>query len=571
MQKLSYPSYEDYTNIPHQYDTNKWLQAIKTVYYMEKNGASRQLAIKEVTAGWGVIEVGDFLNWLKFYEGGNHLKYKFAQLWYTNDSPGYFLHIKKDEPEKDSKNITNEISSAKDAVADELSDSEKKRIIERQRNKIIGRLDSAEKLLRTHEGQLFAGKDFESLLETLYTLKKKIQMINKISFSTRLYEDLIVREANILNKNGFIKAADLLYSIADGEENAAPVIPPKEVKEEKDEEKPSEFLLPTPPPFPQKPTGDPGGVPLTGSGAPQPQQGATQSVVNDNSPTKPELLKTPTKPSKDSIFPDLTEEKPKSKGMKDFTEGMAGGNVSDLAVDDDALEVDDSLEIFDVDDGEIMVEAQLAPPSPTSIPVEKKPLPPPPLEVSEEDIKPQLKEEPKEKKDFDHMIDSVFSNITISDIVEKLEYSSNFFRKREIPRQLAIVDLMLNSVGLSSVFPTLSEATNKALESNNYILTRVDDILSRLRGIIKSDHIDMGKEPEISPEMEELKEKIERQDKKEKEKKELRKQLENKSLEDFKKEEPEIEIGEDLEAPVEKPKAPPAPPKPPIPTPPPAI
>src|SRR5208282_6852066 len=90
----------------------------------------------------------------------------------------------------------------------------KKRIIEKQRQKIIGRLDSAEKLLRSPEGQDFAGTELENLMEAIYSLKKKVQLVNKLSTSTRLYEDMIVREANVLSRRGFVKAANMLYSVA---------------------------------------------------------------------------------------------------------------------------------------------------------------------------------------------------------------------------------------------------------------------------------------------------------------------------------------------------------------------
>ena len=102
-----------------------------------------------------------------------------------------------------------------------MSLSEKKHIIEKQRHKIVGRLDSAEKLLRTRDGQLFAGKELESLMEAIYSLKKKVQLVNKLSVSTKLYEDMIIREANILTKRGYPRASDVLFKIAQG----APITP----------------------------------------------------------------------------------------------------------------------------------------------------------------------------------------------------------------------------------------------------------------------------------------------------------------------------------------------------------
>src|SRR6185436_4792826 len=212
--KKAYPNTDYYVHIPGQHNTEKWLQAVKEVYYKERNGSNRVLAIRQATNGWNPMETYDFLNWLRYYEGATHLKYKFAQLWYENGAPGYFLHVKPDAKKEEPSVEGKDIDMARDAISNEMSSSEKKHIIEKQRNKIVGRLDSAEKLLRTRDGQVFAGKEFETLLEAIYQLKKKLQMVNKISTSTKIYDDMIVREANILSKKGFVKAGNLLLSLS---------------------------------------------------------------------------------------------------------------------------------------------------------------------------------------------------------------------------------------------------------------------------------------------------------------------------------------------------------------------
>jgi hypothetical protein len=125
---------------------------------------------------------------------------------------------------------------------------------------------------------------------------------------------------------------------------------------------------------------------------------------------------------------------------------------------------------------------------------------------------------------------------------------------------------MLDSLGIASYFPSLSEATNKALESNNYISTRVEDILSKLRGSMDSREIDLkgGDSPE-KPEVAGIKQKLKSDEDKEKARKQMRKDQETAELEGKKKETPEVEIEEDLGAPPPPPKAAPAPaPKQPI-------
>ena len=86
----------------------------------------------------------------------------------------------------------------------------------------------------------------------------------------------------------------------------------------------------------------------------------------------------------------------------------------------------------------------------------------------------------------DELLESALSQITMQDIISRLEVLANLFRTREIPRQLAIIDLMMDKLNVSAFFPSLAEASSKSLESNQYALTRVEDILSKLRGSIST-------------------------------------------------------------------------------------
>lgn len=516
----AYPNFDEYMFTPPPRDTKKWIEAVKDIYYKEKTGYDKRSAILSTINKWDEMEKRDFFNWLKFYEEGAHLKYKVAQqMWYEGLNPGYILPFKKDSPP------TVDTNSADDSL-EEISVSEKKRIIEQQRKKIIGRLDSTEKLLRSDEGQMFAGKEFETLLEIIYQLKKKIQLINKKSASTKLYDDMIVKEANVLQRRGFSKAADVLYKLADPMPDATPPTPPTNVS----------------------------GAPTT---VPGDQVGGDRS--NENTPPN----NTP------NLLPTKKEEAP-SEGMGEFLDGLKGGNVTDDTDTND-------LEVMDVDDElEVIKEAQEVPPA---SPPEVAPEPPAPepapipeenLEVIEdappaplpEEENLEVSEDEAPRSNFDSVMDSALKNIKIDDVVIKLEDLAKIFKTREVPRQLALVDMMLDTLGISSFFPSLAEATNKSLESNQYILTRVEDILSKLRGTMATNEIDLTSENPAAqtPDMQTFKNKLIDQDEKEKAKKKMRKELEEKKLQDATKEEPEVEIEEDLSQPTEvAPAAPPVP------------
>jgi len=576
--KKAYPNYDQYMNIPSQHDMKKWMETVQNIYKMEHSGHSRVASIRQATSGWKVTETFDFLNWLRFYEQGAHLKYKMAQLWYENGAPGYFLHVKPDpvkepEPQVTGKDI--------DFAREESSiNAEKRQVIEKQRNKIIGRLDSAEKLLRSPDGQTFAGPELDALMEAIYQLKRKIQMVNKLSTSTRLYEDMIVREANILQRQGFVKAAELLHSTAQAN-NPPPagtgalgginILPPP--------------VSPDSPSAPLNP-GAPGGLPSMGPGMPQNAPagtGAPEVGPNESSPTNLKGVSKGPEPTAGAGPASMAPDQSSPDGIQGFLANMDTSKMTtqdDKAVaDDDELEVHDAAPLEVQDEDHLMVtEGQAVaggidePITTTPAPVRPDPIVPPvmdepatetPLEVTEDDVaQPPASEqgEAPSASDFDAKVDAVFSNITVADVVAKLEDIAKIYKTREVPRQLGVVDMMLDSLGLASYFPALSEAINKSLESNNYISTRLDEILSRLRGAISSGKdIDLRGGGAEKPEVVGIKKNLTDADEKEKRRKQQRKEMEIAELEGGGKEVPEVEIEEDL-----GPKAP-ARPRPPIP------
>lgn len=573
-QRKAYPNFDQYMYIPGQHNTQKWLSAVREIYSMEKENAGRVQAIRQATSGWNIMETYDFLNWLKFHEAGDHLKYKFAQLWYENGAPGYFLHVKPDPPKAQEPAVTGrDIDFARDSIADELTKNERKQIIEKQRNKIIGRLDSAEKLLRSPDGQIFAGKEFEVLMEAIYQLKKKIQLVNKVSTSTRLYEDIIVREANILHKNGFIKAANMLHSLAQTPGQSAGQLDGKPIDNKGG--KIPQAASPDDPTGAGHP-GAPGGLPSMGPGMPQnaPSASVPETGPNEMAPID---MKSPVGPPPTTavVPPSPMPKKEKPKGISEFLENMNTSKLTtteDQAGSEDGLEVDDVISVAESDDYLLVTDAQAVDVPMTTTPAPDRPafrpafipadVPEPPKGETPEAPMAPATEEPLEVteddipvpqginvSDFDSKIDAVFSNITVDDVVAKLEDIAKIFKNREIPRQLGIVDMMLDSLGLATYFPSLSEATNKALDSNNYISTRVEDIISKLRGAMNTKDIDLKSETGDKPEVAGIKNKLQQDADKEKSRKQQRKDQEVAELTGPAKETPKLEIAEDLGVP----------------------
>ena len=82
----------------------------------------------------------------------------------------------------------------------------------------------------------------------------------------------------------------------------------------------------------------------------------------------------------------------------------------------------------------------------------------------------------------DNAIDAALKNIKLPDVIAKLEELVQFYRNRQISRELLIVDLMLEALNISAFFPSMAEAAKSSLDSNQYVLTRLEDVLAKLRG-----------------------------------------------------------------------------------------
>src|ERR1019366_2714977 len=545
----SYPNFSDYMNNNKSYNLGKWMDAMKEVYIKMHLGSTKNAAVAQITKDFPIQEKTEFLDWMRYYESGDHTKYKRAQMqpaYYVNDDINYFLPnpIKSPIPSP-IKSENDQITAAKENAAAQVeaqrqaainSKEEQRKLVEDQRRKILGRLNSAEKLLSCHQGQMFAGPDFERLLIAIYELKKQIQTVNKVSLSMQTTVDLIVRQANVLKKEGFDSASEFFVKFA--------------------QQTPGDFSM------------DLGSTPAGGS---QPQGGG---ALGNNTP---DLSMGGTAPSGDDgggggeitddsaigMFMDNMED----GGLTDFKDVEGEGELDDesgkkdefSAADDNANDVVD-FDLNDVsmgddwnevatenDEGELVVEAQAVGDDleTATSPSAKKPvgrdgnvadnknLDQPANELTVDDVRkrPGIV---NNHNDYDAVIDAAFKNITIQDVVDKLEDINNIFKTREIPRQIAIADLMLSRLGIAQYFIEISEILNKNLDSSQYSLLRLQNVISRLRGSIQTESFDLdGKGRKLSPENEAIRTNLEQSEQKENQRKEVKKQLTDQS--DFEK------------------------------------
>lgn len=534
MIKASYPNYSEYMSTSTVYNLERWTGALREIYVKVRLGLPKEAATETITGSWPKIERHNFRNWMKYYESGEQSKYKTAQSnsYYTNEEANYFLPNPQNRrpvpsPISSLNDIAHDAEQIATRVKPGLSKEEEMQANDAFRRKLISRLNSLEKHLGSHEGYLFAGKEYSNFLQSLYELKKKIQTHGKMSLSTQTCIDLLIKEANILQRKNCPIASDVMVKLA--------------------QQLPGNNG--------QLPMGD---LPAGGS--------IPQGLGNLGAPT-PEM----------GIPPEKAVEEP-SAGIDGFLENLEGGSITDteeLSLEDNVTIEEDTVEVdpLNYSDGELFVEAQLAPepaPGAKPSPSAKGKLPP------QQKIKPQPindETDPTEDSgmsDFDTLVNSAFDKLKMEDLLKKLQDISLIFKKKEINKQLALADLMMSKLQLTPYFPNFSEIQQKQLDATNYSLTRMNEIISTIQGSVGKQNIDLTKqEDQTDPEVQLLKRHLENEETKEKDRKQARKDIEQQKLnvnnntdkEELEIESPATELAE-APAKVEAPAVPPA--KPPV-------
>jgi hypothetical protein len=144
---------------------------------------------------------------------------------------------------------------------------------------------------------------------------------------------------------------------------------------------------------------------------------------------------------------------------------------------------------------------------------------------------PEATERPVDNTD--DVIEAALKNVSIEDVVNRLEMLVSIYNQREISRQLAILDIMMDRIGLASYFPQLGESMSKALEANQYIGNRLQEILGKVKGSMEtpgaSEWIEVRQQN--NPETEGMRQRLDQKQQQEEKRKEMRKEREAAKLE----------------------------------------
>ena len=429
-----------------KYDVNKWRSAINDIHMRSKIFGNKKDAVDFVTKDWrDMDEKLAFERWLKFYEQKGHLKYKLAQHITTDNISlpmklQYIPGLSKEEPRI-------ERANERDYELDERN----KFILQNTKGKLLGRIDSAIKILHSNIGMDFAGKDYSKLVDTLLSLKGDIMKIK----SSLMIDDLIFRAGTSLN-NSSSNVKELFIKIAQ---------------------------LPELPTSPEVATADSGqeGKKEEPKASSDGNKAITEFVQNSVS----NVFKSIKEDYKDNLIELEDKQKfawyqtntPEFLYFKKIANQLSSLIKSAKNLKNITITAQEAVPATPVAP---KVEVPITQPeAQVEVPVEEKE----PLKTLEEKLEESTKGKPDKENpslDVSDSIDEAFDNIKLTDVIKNLQALSRVFKNREIARQLSIIDLMLNKLGISGFFPALAEATRSALESNQYCQTRVDEILSKL-------------------------------------------------------------------------------------------
>lgn len=421
MSKIAYPNEDFGLHKEQPRNVQKWIKSMSDIFQLTSRGFDFKDAFGKITEQWDVMEKLDFKNWINFYQEKAQEKYKFAQFSGFDNGPGSY--VPNMNSLKGNLGLKQPDMTPYSNLSPEDAEANKQALVKQKIQAIISRLSAAEKLATNPDVQVALKKCIDmSLVEwlsMLQQLKREIQLAPMRATSFSLADDIIVKNANRCIAAGKYDAGILLIKIAQGLPGVGGDIPAM----------------------------NPAVVPM----AVQPNMPADGS----NSGTE---------------------------AIQEFLKNMNG----DIASSDDE-EVDEEDE-----DALITVTAQAAPTAPVAPPAPMEQAVPedieldqeiePALEVSEEDMAPNEPVRPEETSDETDPIDLALENISLGDVVARLEGIASLFKNRQIARQLSIIDLMMDKLGIAPFFPTLAEAMRSALESNQYCQSRVEEILAKLRG-----------------------------------------------------------------------------------------
>jgi hypothetical protein len=584
--KTAYPNYAMSEPMRQSYDINKWIASVKQIYSLINQGYSREQSLEHVLNNWEIGESMSFKKWLSFWETNQQNKYKTAGMYESPEVPGLVIpniiepqHLKAKLP------IPKTVSKLPGLALNDVSDVRTR--VEKQRSKLVSRLNAAEKMLASMDGQLFAGDDQELMLRLLQDLKRKIQTSNKLSTKSSLFEDFIHRTANLLDLNNKPKGASFFRKIAQDmnfplPDMGAPSAPTggsaspfgaptptsdgtsgdkqptydflqeffnnlkrglssesdkeRDKKKEQEEDQKLNKLekepLPTPAPAPAPVPTNPETPEAKKSKLPTPPPAnPVQAFFEDEDELVVYAQDVPEQISE--IIPETLQTLRNVIAVIDLVHIPNQKNYASIVLKKIAsseFEYNQTKEIFDnIINKSFEISNVLK--SLSSV-LNQMFSNKDGLVVYAQDFSlptgTKTNPIPKHTQDgLSETIENALNNVTVNDVIRELDIVISVLNQREMPNKLSYIDIALNKLGLSSFFPQIGEAMGKINESTTYVSTRLETVATKLKGSLHFSGANELTTPQaIPPGSEGIHQNLQVQENKEQSAKETRKQKE---------------------------------------------
>jgi len=494
--KVAYPNtISDEGEKLKNYDINKWSKALNDIHMRARIYGNKRDAINFVTQGWNNMdEKMDFERWMKYYEKdfGLYRDSSRNTNGITVNAFGGLPIPLQAIPGLNDKNVYRPESGP---IRDGSVKEKKPSTTDEIKKKLMARITSAKKLLATPEGRDLAGPKLERLWAHLQQFENELVVIRNAT----MLNGIIKRAINAVNKSDLNEDSKELF-------NKVAQLPP---------------LPDLGSPMEGDPGAKPEGAPGQGGGQPAGDPNEGQKAIDEfvlglkgysDKDTTPNAIK--------EKFDNIESEYEKKTGISLSDKTASWVNVETAELKKLSFITDSIGDMVKHAKRNIIAIGQLSPeaplptkqparPVPSAVPEEAAVVPNPAQdnlqELDSDDSKEEYIEPPKKKKAINPAeikdalnenmlekqnesadsaamdeIDRAFSNIKLTDVINRLQALSRVFKNREIARQLSIIDIMLDKLGISGFFPALAEATRSALESNQYCQTRVEELLSKL-------------------------------------------------------------------------------------------
>ena len=465
LKKIGYPIGNLEPNPIKSYDVKKWISAANEMYMkMRLFGTTRQGALYAITKGWNDMEKNNFEHWLRYYEEGANKVYKKAQyttgngvtLPTNNTNPSMRRIPGMMQPQQQEEPAPQQFSKSQEEAA----------IFQKTKASLIGRINSAIKILSSDTGRKLSGAEYEKLLRALTDLQYDVLRVS----ASDMLKDVIVRAANTLKYEGDHYGSKMIIKIAQEPDPLAdldlgePAPSFDNIDAGNGENSPQKAIIDTLNEL---------GYSSKENILPNINQ-VKKQVLENKKQNEPPLVPEPPPPPPESV-PESPEEKdPLDDKPEDEPEEKPNSVSEDKKASSYAWATYKTAELKTLEN---LVENICSIASTTR-------------EIYKNAQMPNMieKEEPENLSTNSNVgenaIDKALENIQVSDVVRRLQALSRVFKNREIARQLSIIDLMLDKLGIAGLFPQLAEATRSALESNQYTSVRIDEILSKLMSVI---------------------------------------------------------------------------------------